>query len=316
LNALIVPSIREFNVLEFLNSWDNIDLELFVVEDNPTKQFRLLNENNHFSWTEIQKILGDDAWIISRRDSAIRSFGFLMAYRSGAEYIYTLDDDCLPTNPVDYFIKEHQDALHGNSRWTESYHGKRTRGIPYRNKGHLKNVVLNMGLWEGHPDLDSVQTLNGDADTWEHESHKTKIMPAGQYFPMCGMNLCFKRELTPLMYFPLMGEGYDYRRFDDIWCGIIMKKVCDHLGLLVTCGPPYIIHNKASDPFVNLVKEAPGIAANERFWEIIDNIQLRGENCIECMSEIGEGLKTNDDHYLKKLGQAIVVWSHLFQSIE
>ena len=30
----------------------------------------------HFSWTEIDKILGYDSWIISREDSAIRCFGF------------------------------------------------------------------------------------------------------------------------------------------------------------------------------------------------------------------------------------------------
>jgi reversibly glycosylated polypeptide/UDP-arabinopyranose mutase len=316
MNALVIPSIRENSLLEFLNSWDNVNLELFIVEDNPTKQFRLVNESNHFSWKEIEETLGNDAWIISHRDSAIRSFGFLMAYRSGAEYIYTLDDDCLPVNDVNDFVQEHQNALQNNSRWTESYPGRRTRGCPYRNKGNLRNVMLNMGLWTGHPDLDSVQTLNGDADNWTHEFHATRIMPVGQYFPLCGMNMCFKRELTPLMYFPLMGEGYEFRRFDDIWCGIIMKKVCDHLGLLVTCGTPYIIHNKASDPFVNLVKEAPGIAANENFWKIIDDIPLRGENCIECMAEIGEGLKKKTDQYFQKLGKAIVIWSHLFQSIE
>lgn len=316
MNALVIPSIRESSLLEFLNHWDNIDLELFVIEDNPTKQFKLMNEDNHYSWKEIQETLGEDAWIISRRDSAIRSFGFLMAYKSGAEYIYTLDDDCRPTGPVDYFIRQHQSALHNNSRWTESYHGQRTRGIPYRYKGHLTNVVLNTGLWFGHPDLDSVQTLNGDADRWTHEEHVTKIMPVGQYFPMCGMNMCFKREITPLMYFPLMGEGYPYRRFDDIWCGIIMKKICDHLGLFVTCGPPYIVHEKASDPFVNLVKEAPGIAANEKFWEHIDTIHLNEKNCVDCMEEIGIGLLNKEDEYMKTLGKAIVSWSHLFQSIE
>lgn len=313
MNALVIPSIREKNLLQFLEKWENIPLEIFVIEDNPTKQFKNLNKiAHHYSWAEISDILGDDAWIISKRDSAIRSFGFLMAYRSGADYIYTLDDDCAPANDSIKFCDDHQKAINNNTRWTESYQDQRTRGIPYNNKGSA-NVVLNMGLWYGHPDLDSVQTLSGVEKTWKHKHIPTRIMPIGQYFPLCGMNMCFKRELTPLMYFPLMGEGYLYRRFDDIWCGIIMKKVCDHLGSLVACGPPYIVHEKASDPFVNLIKEAPGIVANENFWQIIDEIELHGKNYIECMKEIGLGLdKPDNDHYFKTLGKAIVVWSNLF----
>jgi len=317
MNALVIPSIRENSLIQFLKKWGELPLEIFVVEDNPTKQFGSIGLEHHYSWAEINDILGDDSWIISRRDSAIRSFGFLMAYRAGAEYIYTLDDDCAPTyqNGMITFVDDHQDALNNNTRWTESYQGQRTRGIPYKNKGST-NVVLNMGLWYGHPDLDAVQTLSGGEERWEHKDLPTRIMPVGQYFPLCGMNMCFRRDVTPLMYFPLMGEGYEFRRFDDIWCGIIMKKVCDHLGSLVSCGTPYIIHEKASNPFVNLVKEAPGIAANETFWETIDKIPLNCNSYSLCMEEIGIGLMSNSDLYLKKLGKAIVVWSHLFQSME
>lgn len=160
MNALVVPSIREKSLLQFLEKWEGIPLEVFVIEDNPTKQFKSLNGIvHHYSWSEINDILGDDAWIISKRDSAIRSFGFLMAYRSGADYIYTLDDDCAPNNGSITFCDDHQKAITGNTRWTESYQDKRTRGIPYKNKG-CANVVLNMGLWYGHPDLDSIQTLS------------------------------------------------------------------------------------------------------------------------------------------------------------
>ena len=314
MNALVIPSIREKNLFEFLDYWGELPFKIFVVEDNPTKTFNI-NGLNHYSWKEIDEILGKDSWIISHRDSAIRSFGFLMAYQAGAEYIFTLDDYCAPIHLFD-FEEQHLSAINNHSQWTESYHGKRTRGIPYRNKGSITNIVLNVGLWTGHPDLDSVQTLNGDSEKWQHQIHPTKIIPYGQYFPMCGMNMCFKREATPLMYFPLMGEGYPYKRFDDIWCGIIAKKICDHLGYLITCGPPYINHQKASDPFINLVKEAPGIAANEKFWENIDSIKLTLDNFTDCMCEIGIGLQANQDEYLKKLGNAILVWSHLFQSME
>ena len=38
--------------------------------------------------------------------------------------------------------------------------------------------------------------------------------------------------------------------------------ICDHLGLGVKTGLPYIWHSKASNPFVNLKKEYNGI-----FWQ-------------------------------------------------
>lgn len=314
MNALVVPSNREHSIQKFLDAWDGIGLEVFVIEDNPKRSFRMKEGVRHYAWSDIEELLGEKAWIFSHRDSAIRSFGFLMAYRSRADYIYTLDDDCFPDGTAKNFVLGHHRALFGPTRWTESYPGRRTRGLPYFNKGLLTNVVLNMGFWKKHPDLDAIQTLSGQYNDWEHVDYPSRIMPNGQYFPLCGMNMCFTHRAAPLMYFPLMGEGQPYRRFDDIWCGIIAKKICDHLGWLISCGEPYIIHDKASDPMVNLVKEAPGIAANEKFWETIDNVQLTAKTCVGCMDEIGQALGKESDEYLKTLGRAMSVWATLFPS--
>jgi reversibly glycosylated polypeptide/UDP-arabinopyranose mutase len=115
-----------------------------------------------------------------------------------------------------------------------------------------------------------------------------------------------------MTYFPLMGEGQPYRRFDDIWFGIIFKKICDHLNYYITCGHPFIEHRKASHPLVNLVKEAPGIKMNETFWQIVDKIELTCKTPKDCMFEIGEGLFKEDDPYIKRLGQAITIWVERF----
>ena len=331
MNALIVPSIRQESLMEFLikwSPWENWDL-VVIVEDNPTKTFDLgmyKDDVVHVAWDDIEADLGDKNWIISHRDSAIRSYGFYYAWKQGADYIFTLDDDCCPlprqtiydeADRQKQFVVDHIQAMEFWTRWMESVHGWRTRGIPRRNEGTLTNVVLNMGWWKTNPDLDAVQTISGEEEDWGGFNHcrSHEIIPNGQYFPMCGMNLCFKREVAPLMYFPLMGEGYPYKRFDDIWCGIIMKKVCDHLRWNVSVGVPFIDHVKASDPFVNLVKEAPGIGANEWFWETIDGITFTASAStpVECMIEIGGALICKDDNYLRKLGEAIQSWSSLFQ---
>lgn len=43
---------------------------------------------------------------------------------------------------------------------------------------------------------------------------------------------------------------------------MLFQVICDHLGLGVKTGLPYIWHSKASNPFVNLKKEYNGI-----FWQ-------------------------------------------------
>ena len=313
--ALVVPTIRETSIKQFLKSWrsgPNKWDQIFVVEDNPKKTFNI-DVDHHVSWEEIEEDLGEDAWVISRRDSAIRSYGFLLAYRSGADYIFTLDDDCIEPNFITHLVDQHIKNMEETPKWIGSVPDQRTRGLPYKNFGKAKNIMFSVGLWQGNPDLDAMQTLT--CPNTELKLPKTRVMPVGQYFPICGMNLAFKREVCPLAYFPLQGEGRPFRRFDDIWFGVIAKKVCDHLGLLMTCGEPYVYHSKASDPFTNLVKEAPGIAYNEVFWEIIDSIVLRSSTPLDCMYEIGNDLQNEDGcEYLKDLGRAISTWCSFYSN--
>jgi hypothetical protein len=75
--VLVIPSNREKYLCEFLAAWEGKGGwdSVIVVEDGPTKTF------GNYSWAEIAKECGDDAWIFSRKDSAIRAFGFLMAWR-------------------------------------------------------------------------------------------------------------------------------------------------------------------------------------------------------------------------------------------
>jgi len=310
MRALVVPTIRLASIKNFLDLWNPIkDWDItIVVEDNPEKTFDI-DVDYHFSWKDIDNDLLEDSWIISRRDSSIRSYGFYKAHQMGADYIFTLDDDCLPLKNQK-FCQEHVDNLEKTSKWCESVLGFRTRGIPYKNLGLLENVVFSMGLWEGVPDFDAVHML---ADCiGPLRLTETRVMPRGQYFPFCGMNFAFKREVTPMCLFALMGQGSPFGRFDDIWFGVICKKICDHLNYFITCGKPYIYHSKASDAFNNLIKEAPGIKFNENFWQIIDDIVLTGTTSVDCMKEIGDALEKQDEEYLKKFGKAIQIWSNLF----
>lgn len=310
MRALVVPTNREDAIKEFLYAWElDKDWDItIVVEDRPAKSMDL-DVEHHYSWAEINEDLGQDSWIISNQDSAIRCYGFLKAYRLGADYIFSLDDDCHPcTLP---WCQGHIDRLTCTPRWTESILGQRTRGLPYDNQGVLDDVMINVGFWTDVPDLDSIQSIGQPSNTCFKPPEYDRIIPNGQYAPMCGMNFAFKRAATPLCYFPLMGLSSPYSRFDDIWCGIIAKKICDHLGWHISMGKPFIKHTRLSNKFDNLVKEAPGIKFNEEFWEIIDKIELTTNTPHECMRELGNKM----DHaslYVAQLGLAIRVWADLF----
>lgn len=314
MKILVVPSIRQSCLNDFLARWVPDWDKLIVVEDNAWKTFHINDPNiHHFSWEDIEKDLGKDSWIISRKDSAIRSYGFYKAWQMGAEYCFSLDDDCYPTPLINgRFCSKHIEMMENTPKWTESILGMRTRGIPYYNKGKLENVMCNHGLWENVPDFDSIQTLSMGEIPYFAPAFTNRVMPHGQYYCHCGMNFAFKRNITVLSYFPLMGEGSPYRRFDDIWFGVILKKICDHLRYYVTCGEPVIHHARASDPMTNLIKEAPGIAFNEKFWNIIESVGFKESTPEDCMLELGSHLEKQDDDYVKKLGKAIGIWTKLF----
>jgi len=310
MKALVVPTNREDAIKAFLKAWEPVkDWDItIIIEDHAQKSFDL-GVDHHYSWSEINDDLGENSWIISNQDSAIRCYGFLQAYRMGAEYIFSLDDDCYPcTLP---WCQEHIKRLSSTPKWTESILGQRTRGLPYDNRGILDNVMFNVGLWTGIPDFDSVQSLGCIVPNDFEPPAYDRIIPKGQYVPICGMNLAFKREATPLCYFPLMGTSSPFSRFDDIWFGVIAKKICDHLGWHISVGRPFIEHIRMSDKFDNLVKEAPGIKFNEEFWEIIDKIELTSKTPHGCMLEIGNKM----DHtsiYISQLGWTIRLWANLF----
>jgi Reversibly glycosylated polypeptide len=214
-------------------------------------------------------------------------------------------------------VRGHLRNLHQTPAWESTVPRLRVRGLPYRNFGGPLPVDVSVGLWVGHPDLDAVQSLaNGAEVTGDLLSDVgSRVMPSEQYFPMSGMNLAVRREAACLMYFPPMGQDSPYGRFDDIWCGLVVQRICRHLRRSIVCGRPVVEHTRASDPFANLVKEAPGIDANERMWEKVDAVELRGGTPLECMRDLGAGLSASadGDGYLDRWGQSVLAWCELFE---
>jgi hypothetical protein len=93
------------------------------------------------------------------------------------------------------------------------------------------------------------------------------VIPKGIYFPCCGMNLAFRREVLPYIYFAPVGNFKGAERFDDIFMGIIMINEFSKKNWGIVTGYAKVNHDRASNVFTSLEKECVGIRHNEFFWK-------------------------------------------------
>ena len=335
---VVVATNREASIRRFVQEWrdefDAAQVVLHVVEDNPERTYELTGSDQafalrHYDWRDIEERLGDRAWIISRRSSAIKSFGFLEAYLAGADVILALDDDCYPpmnhlsgfdSRPV---IRQHEENLFGNPKveaaWVSSIRGLHPRGLPFDRTTRdipSQRIALSHGLWANVPDLPSRVQLGLASFPHVSEYFREQVVPPGVFFPMCGMNLAWKREWTGAMYFMLMGCSaqeipWGHHRFDDIWAGLFIKKILDRLGHRVYSGHPVVWHDQASDARANAGREASGIIAHEELSTALDELQIRGDSVTACYRDIIEKFSLRGT-YWETLRRAMQLWIELF----
>ena len=322
--ALVIPTIRENCFRDLVDRWGPMGLfdhcDLILMEDNPSKTFDLSSilpdpRHSHLCWHDIKQSLEEDESIIPRRSDTVRSYGYWLAWTREYEFILTLDDDCYPpTQEADgyeykdaaEFLNAHLACITNRSQWFNTLNSVKPRGFPYYNVGRRTDVIVNHGLWTNVIDYDAPTQLVDPKP--ENFSFSSSLVPQGSYFPMCGMNVMWKAEYTVWMYHLLMGQEVTpviknagtivdglkrlpFDRFGDIWCGIFMKKCADMSGKAVSTGIPYIRHERASNPFANLKKEANGLEVNEDQGRQLHLLKQRGTGAKKLIDLRGLGLK-------------------------
>lgn len=261
--SVVVPSNRPDNLQEFILAWHDLftkhNVKFYPVIDGDDPHV-IFDCKAYY----LKEIMGHGyADLIFNKNDGVRNLGFALAYQHGADVIISLDDDVRPIKDTDP-IQDHLDVLNTKvpvSWMNTAIGGIYMRGVPYGVRDEAQ-VVLSHGTWEGVADFDaSTQLVFG---TPPINTHMMPI-PKGVLFPMCIMNVAFKREMTPFMYqAPMFG---DVNRFADIWSGIEAKKEIDARGWAAVTGYSVIRHDRASNPFANLVKEARGVGMNEKYGE-------------------------------------------------
>jgi Reversibly glycosylated polypeptide len=262
--AVVVPTVayRADIFAKFIEAWrplfeaHNVHFVKVVDGEEPVLHYN----GEEYS---IMGIMGEYGDCLTNWNAGIRNLGFafIAKYLSEVEYIITLDDDEVPIGDP---IQDHIDALDKRVpvSWISTAVDDYTRGFPYGVREEAE-VVLSHGVWEGVADWDAAtQLVKGSHRPVEFYRGP---VPKGVYFPVCSMNLAFKRCMLPYIYQTPWALGV--KRFDDIFAGIEAKREIDKHGWAAVTGYARVHHERASNVFTNLENEALGLRLNEDFWK-------------------------------------------------
>lgn len=247
----------------------------------------------------------------------IRSWGFYVAYKNlDCQYVLTLDDDVVPVD--DPFIQyEIGFAMGTYSKYfsvgalTDS--NLQMRGFPYKDRGFAP-VGVQYGGWSGVLDYDAATQLSLPRGKQNFEKIIMPV-PVGIPTTCCIMNVAFSAELTPIMWQLTMLEGR-YNRIGDIWSGLFIKKTLDAIGqVMLINGKAQVIHDRASDPYNSLQKEAPSVWLNDELW---DNLATpTTSDMLKAYEEVVESalkfFHEHDPEYAKQMSKDFGKWLKLFK---
>ena len=284
--------------------------------------------------------LGDVDALIPQRAHNELSFGLLFALTRAYDMICFVDDDTRPLEHVD-FLGEHWKALSTqqtlftssciNSLWVNPIMGTGyfARGIPYSERRKLSssiihhhtlnvnNVVLHLGLWDGVLDLNAIDYLTAESvDEAETLSARNFCLRKNEFAPLSSMNLSFKPEVIPAFY-----QLWHNDRHDDIFSGIFLKHICDHMDKSVTFGAPLCYHDKAQRNFFDDIrKELSGMELNEELWRYVASIELTCKTWLECYKELATELytrmrETRFNDYLWLMTRKMLLWCDVVEKL-
>jgi Reversibly glycosylated polypeptide. len=181
--GIVIP--HHLATLDFLEEWreefSKRDVFLYIIEDKDNRETSVPEWLNNFTiitHRDIKDCLDKKSWIIPFKTSAIRSFGYYMAWADNCDYILTLDNDCYPENE-NYWILGHIENLQSKVTldWVSSLPDSdlETRGFPYMIRDKSP-IGVSHGLWSNVPDFDGIDMLKYPEKRFKAEL-KSKLIP-------------------------------------------------------------------------------------------------------------------------------------------
>ncbi|KAG8648353.1 hypothetical protein MANES_09G183700v8 [Manihot esculenta] len=197
------------------------------------------------------------------------------------------------------------------------------RGYPFS----LRNGVtcaLSCGLWLNLADLDAPTQALKPGQRNSRYVDAVMTVPARAMMPISGINIAFNRELVGPTLLPalrLAGEGkLRWETMEDIWSGMCVKVVCDHLGLGVKSGLPYVWRKDRGNAIESLKKEWEGMKLMEEVVPFFQSVRLpqTAATAEDCVVEIANAVKQQlgpIDPVFSRAAEAMSEWVKLWKSL-
>ena len=273
---------------------------------------------NYYDLAEQKDMSPDLDAYIPHNSIQRRNFAILAAYRAGADWIISIDDDNL-IDPDNDYIKAHieipTESINvgsSNTGWLdaswvllERQHKEfHHRGFPLNQRGEysitlydkkISKVAVNAGLWLGAPDTDAVAWINNpdlDVDKFAARLYGPKFaLEFRTWCPFNSQNTAIRRDvITAYFMSPCIG------RYDDIWPSYVVRKIADHLGEYITYGEPIVTQKRNPHDYLkDLENEIYGMRETPDFVKALRGMELTGKTYRDCVHELVDGLP---DKYL------------------
>lgn len=332
----IVIGAVHSDLTSFLNEWRSIfsRFHLIIVKDPDLKEeLKLPGGFNLDVYTkyDIDRVVGSSTSIVFSGYSC-RYFGFLVSRK---KYIVSIDDDCLPakddkgcvidavaqhivnltTPATPFFFNTLYDPFRKGADFV--------RGYPFSLRSGV-NCALSCGLWLNLADLDApTQALKPGLRNSRYVDAVITI-PCRAMMPISGINMAFDRELIGPSLLPALrlgGEGkVRWETMEDVWSGMCVKVVADHLGLGVKSGLPYVWRRDRGNPVESLKKEWEGVRLMEEVVPFFQSMKLtqaaaQAEDCVvEISTKVKEGLGASNPIY-GRAAEAMQEWVKLWKTV-
>ncbi|GAV77626.1 RGP domain-containing protein [Cephalotus follicularis] len=332
----IVIGALQSDLTSFMNEWRPVFIRyhLIIVKDPDLKEELQIPEGFNldvYSKSDIDRVVGSSKSILFSGFSC-RYFGYLVSRK---KYIISIDDDCVParddkgilvdaaaehisnlaTPATPYFFNTLYDPYREGADFV--------RGYPFSLRSGV-TCALSCGLWLNLADFDAPTQALKPGQRNSRYVDAVMTVPARAFMPMSGINIAFDREAVGPALFPalrLAGEGkLRWETMEDIWSGMCVKVVCDHLGLGVKTGLPYVWRKDRGNAVETLKKEWEGVKQMEEVVPFFQSVRMpqtatTAEQCVvEMATRVKEQLGSVDTGFTRA-AEAMIEWLKLWKAV-
>ncbi|XP_030540721.1 probable UDP-arabinopyranose mutase 5 isoform X1 [Rhodamnia argentea] len=324
------------DLTSFMNEWRSVfsRFHLIIVKDPDLKEELKIPDGfdvDVYTKSDIDRVVGSSS-SISFSGYSCRYFGFLVSRK---KYVISIDDDCVPAqdstgNFVDavaqhiFNLTTPATPFFFNTLYDPYRKGADfVRGYPFSLRSGVA-CALSCGLWLNLADYDAPTQALKPGERNARYVDAVLTIPTRAMMPMSGINIAFDREAVGPALFPalrLAAEGkFRWETIEDIWCGMCVKVVCDHLCLGVKSGLPYVWRKDRGDAVESLKKEWEGVKLMEHLVPFFQSVRLprtatTAEDCVVEMAGTVKQQLGPTDPVFTRAAEAMVEWIRIWKAV-